>query len=242
MNQSEREKAMTLLQHQQAYICRFRFARSGSLSYVGHLDLMRTFERSLRRAGLPLLHSQGYNPRPMMVFALPLGVGISTTDDYLDVSFSEEVDVKHVIASLSPMLPEGLAVLEGWSVPEENGSIMALVSAASYRLQAPGITDALTKLFLMDEVLVEKKSKGQMRTLNIRPLMLRMIEEVPQNANSCTVLVCAGSHENVRPDLLLLALTTYVDYPEKDSANCGIVRTGLFAGTYPDLKRFKEMN
>src|SRR5665647_1069663 len=86
MNQSEREKAMTLLLHQKAYICRFRFARSGSLSYVGHLDLMRTFERSLRRAGLPLLHSQGYNPRPMMVFALPLGVGISTTDDYLDVS------------------------------------------------------------------------------------------------------------------------------------------------------------
>ena len=242
MNQNEREKAMTLLLHQKAFICRLRFARTGSLSFVGHLDLMRTFERSMRRAGLPLLHSQGYNPRPMLVFALPLGVGISTSDDYLDVSFTEETDPKQVIDALSPMLPAGLEILDGWPVPETNGSIMALVSAASYNLRAPGITEALRKLFLLDEVAVEKRSKGQIRTLNIRPLMLRMIEDDPLNADACTVLVCAGSHENVRPDLLLSALTIYADYPKKDSVNCEIERTGLFAGEYPALKRFKEMN
>ena len=242
MNQSEREKAMTLQPHQQAYICRLRFARTGSLSYVGHLDLMRTFERSLRRAELPLLHSQGYNPRPMLVFALPLGVGISTADDYLDVSFSEEIDVKRVIEALTPKLPEGLAVLDGWTVPETSGSIMALVTAASYHLTAPGITEAFRKLFLLKEVRVEKKSKGQIRTLDIRPLMLRLVEDEPCSEDSCTILVCAGSHENVRPDLMLLALTRYCDYPQKDGADCEIERTGLFAGEYPALKRFKEIN
>lgn len=240
MNQSEREKAMTLLLHQKAYICRLRFSRSGSLSYVGHLDLMRTFERSMRRAGLPLLHSQGYNPRPMLVFALPLGVGISTSDDYLDVSFTEDTDPQLVISALGPFLPAGLKILDGWSVPETSGSIMALVSAASYRLRSPGITDALRKLFLLDDVIVEKRSKGQIRTLNIRPLMLRLMEDDPVVPDACTVLVCAGSHENVRPDLLLSALTIYADYPEKDSANCDIERTGLFAGEYPALKRFRE--
>lgn len=233
---------MTLQPHQQAFICRLRFARSGSLSFVGHLDLMRTFERSLRRAELPLLHSQGYNPRPMLVFALPLGVGISTSDDYLDVSFSEEIDVERVISELNPMLPSGLLVLDGWPVEESSGSIMALVSAASYRLKAPGIAEALMKIFLLDEVTVEKKSKGQMRTLNIRPLMLGLIEDDPYNEDECTVVVCAGSHENVRPDLLLQALSNYVDYPKRDSVNCEIERTGLFSGEYPACKRFKEIN
>ena len=242
MNQSEREKAMTLQPHQQAFICRLRFARSGSLSYVGHLDLMRTFERSLRRAELPLLHSQGYNPRPMLVFALPLGVGISTSDDYLDVSFAQEIDVGYVIKKLNPMLPPGLTVLDGWPVEESSGSIMALVSAASYRLKAPGIAEALRKIFLLDEVPVEKKSKGQIRTLNIRPLMLGLIEDDTSSEDEGTVIVCAGSHENVRPDLLLQALSNYVDYPKKDSINCEIERTGLFAGEYPALKRFKEID
>lgn len=242
MNQNERERAMTLQPHQQAFICRLRFARSGSLSFVGHLDLMRTFERSLRRAELPLLHSQGYNPRPMLVFALPLGVGISTSDDYLDVSFAQEIDAPRVIKELNPMLPSGLTVLDGWSVEESSGSIMALVSAASYRLKAPGIAEALRKIFLLDEVTVEKKSKGQMRTLNIRPLMLGLIEDDPYNEDEGTVVVCAGSHENVRPDLLLQALSNYVDYPKRDSINCEIERTGLFAGEYPACKRFKEMS
>jgi len=242
MNQNEREKAMTLQLHQQAFICRLRFARSGSLSYVGHLDLMRTFERSLRRAELPLLHSQGYNPRPMLVFALPLGVGISTTDDYLDVSFAEEVDCGHLMEALAPKLPAGLCVLDAWPVPETSTSIMALVSAASYRLTAPGIQAALRRLFLLNEVIVEKKSKGQIRSLDIRPLMLAIIEDNPGKENECTVLVCAGSHENVRPDLLLKALTAYADYPLRDGMNCAIERTGLFAGEYPDLKQFKEMD
>jgi len=242
MNQNEREKAMTLQLHQQAFICRMRFARSGSLSYVGHLDLMRTFERSLRRAELPLLHSQGYNPRPMLVFALPLGVGISTTDDYLDVSFDREVDCGHLVEALAPKLPAGLLILDAWPVPETSTSIMALVSAASYRLTAPGIQTALRRLLLLDKVLVEKKSKGQIRSLDIRPLILRMAEDEPQKEDECTVLVCAGSHENVRPDLLLQALTTYADYPREYGINCAIERTGLFSGEYPALKTFKEMD
>ena len=242
MNQSEREKAMTLLLHQKEYIIRFRFARSGSLRYIGHLDLMRTFERSMRRAELPLLHSQGYNPRPMLVFALPLGVGIATSDDYLDMALSEERDVKSTIDALVPMLPDGLSILDGWSVPETRVSIMAIVSAASYRLRAPGIADAVSKLYERVTVLVEKKSKGQIRTLDIRPLMLSIVADGSSDKDACTVLVCAGSHENVRPDLLLKALTTYVDYPLSDGSNCDVERTGLFAGEFPDLKRIREMS
>jgi len=241
MNQSEREKAMTLLAHQPAFIYRLRFSRSGSLSFIGHLDLMRTFERSLRRAGFPLLHSQGYNPRPMLVFALPLGVGISTTDDYVDVSLAEARDIMEVMAGLQNALPDGLRILDGWPVPETGGSIMAMVTAARYRLQAQQIFPALQRLFLRGEVTVEKRSKGQLRMLDIRPLMLALEHGEIENENEAIVLVCAGSHENLRPDLLLQALTAFEDFPLQDAANCGVERSGLYAGTYPDLKCFKEM-
>lgn len=240
---------MTLQLHQTAYMYRMQFARSGSISYVGHLDLMRTFEHSLRRAGLPLLHSQGYNPRPMLVFALPLGVGISSEDDYLDVSLSEDMRVEEVIEKLGKSLPDGLRIKDGWSVPETKGSIMAMITAARYDLQAPCIYRAMEKLFVRDEINVEKRSKGQLRTLNIRPLMHELIREgslfsgtdFEQKEDTASVLVCAGSHENVRPDLLLQALVLFENYPDKDASNCEVVRTGLYTGTYPDLKTLKEM-
>jgi radical SAM-linked protein len=249
LNLREREKAMTLQLHQTAYIYRMQFARSGSISYVGHLDLMRTFEHSLRRAGLPLLHSQGYNPRPMLVFALPLGVGISSEDDYLDVSLSENIRVEELIERLGTSLPDGLRIKDGWQVPETKGSIMAMITAARYELQAPGIFCALEKLFVREEILVEKRSKGQLRTLNIRPLMHMLTQgdrPVSRSISAevgdvASVLVCAGSHENLRPDLLLQALILFEGYPEKNSSNCEVVRTGLYTGTYPDIRTLKEM-
>ena len=240
MNLSERDKAMTLQKHQPAFIQRLRFMRKGSLSYIGHLDLMRTLEHALRRAGLPLLHSQGYNPRPMLVFALPLGVGISTEADYVDVSLSEETDTDFVIAALNANLPEDLRILEGWKVPESAGSIMALVTAASYRLKARGISQAVMALMERDTVMAEKKSKGQLRTVDIRPLILEVRESDPADPNGITVLVLAGSHENLRPDLLLQSLSVYGGYPERDGLNCEVVRTGLFTGVYPDIRSLKE--
>ena len=96
MLQSERNLSMTTLAHQTAYVCRCLFERVGDASFVGHLDLMHTFDRAIRRAGLPILYSQGYNPRPMMVFALPLGVGIDTLGDVVDISLSEYVDVNAI--------------------------------------------------------------------------------------------------------------------------------------------------
>ena len=240
MNLSERDKAMTLQKHQPAYVQRLKFMRKGSLSYIGHLDLMRTLEHALRRAELPLLHSQGYNPRPMLVFALPLGVGIATEADYVDVSLSEETDTDFVIKSLNVKLPKDLKILDGWTVPESSGSIMALVAAASYRLRAKGIAPAVKALMKRDQVMAEKKSKGQLRTVDIRPLILEVRESDPSDPDEITVFVLAGSHENLRPDLLLSSLSVYEGYPEKDGLNCEVVRTGLYTGVYPDIRSLKE--
>ena len=93
MNAEEQLKLMTTKTHQHEYVCRGLFERKGALSYIGHLDLKAVFERALKRAGQPLLYTQGFNPRPMLEFALPLGVGIDTEGDWMDVAMEVPVDM-----------------------------------------------------------------------------------------------------------------------------------------------------
>ena len=240
MNMHDREKEMTTQQHQPAYISRIQFARKGSLAYVGHLDMMRTFERSIRRSGLPLLHTQGYNPRPMLVFALPLGVGINTTDDYVDVSLSEPVDPEVVISTLRPYLPPDLSVLTAESLPETVGSIMAIVTTARYAFHAPGIRNAVERLMQQKEFIVDKMSKGQKRSVDIRALILCIENDDGENPDTAEITVCAGSSQNLRPDLFLQALEKYADYEKEYARNAEIVRTGLFRGDYPNIHRISE--
>jgi radical SAM-linked protein len=237
MNMHDREKEMTMQQHQTAYISRVRFARKGSLTYIGHLDMMRTFERSIRRSGLPLLHSQGYNPRPMLVFALPLGVGIQTVDDYVDIYLSEPIEPEAVLTMLQPYLPPDLSVLAADSLPESVGSIMAIVTTARYIFRAPGIRDAVDRLMQQSEIIVEKMSKGQKRNVDIRSLILNTENTEEMDPDTAEITVCAGSSQNLRPDLFLQALETYTGYKQEFARNAEIVRTGLFYGTYPDIHR-----
>ena len=91
---------------------RLRFKKEGLARFISHLDLMRTFERAFRRAELPIAFSQGFNPRPKMTFASALSVGISSSSEYLDVEFSEDVSASDVALTLNPALLDGIKVTD----------------------------------------------------------------------------------------------------------------------------------
>lgn len=233
MNQDERARMMTTQQHQTAYVCRCRFARKGALSYIGHLDLMRVLERAVRRAELPILYSQGYNPRPMMVFALPLGVGIDTLGDYVDVSMSVPVDIDEFITRVQKELPEGFTLVSGVSIDEPKRSLMSVVTCATYALDGEGITQALINISKMPELLVDKKSKGKIVQTDIRPLLIKMIPTADPNHGE--VMVYAGSSKNLRPDILLNAAVQYGGMDREAADNCKVTRLELFGGEYPEI-------
>lgn len=211
-----------------------KFVREGNVSFTGHLDLMRVFERAIRRASMPVLYSQGYNPRPMMVFALPLGVGIDTVGDYVDISLSKTVDIDSFIEAVNPYLPEGVRLLNGVNIIEPKKSIMSVVTTASYRLEAPGITAAIRSLFEKEQLVVKKHSKGKIIEVDIRSLMLSCDSDPLTSPDSCEILVCGGSSKNLRPDVLLNAAAEYANLPTDISKNCQIMRLGLFGGEYPE--------
>ena len=233
MNNEERLKQMTRQQHQHEYVCRGVFERKGALSYIGHLDLKAVFERALRRAELPLLYTQGFNPRPMLVFALPLGVGLDTEGDYFDVSMEVPVEPEEYIRRINEELPDGLRVLSAVSIDEPKNSLMSVVTCASYRIEAPGITDAVLKVFGQESVETMKKSKGREIKVDIRPLLIQPLTSLTPDA--AEYMCYAGSQQNLRPDVLLKALCETQGYDEKAALDARITRLALYGGTYPDL-------
>ena len=252
MLQAEREKSITMQTRTEAYPLRVRFERKGSTVYIGHLDLMRTFERVLRRARMPVLYTQGYNPRPTLVFALPLGVGIATEDDCVDIFFGEKVDTTLFPDHFNAYSPAGLRALDAWEISESGKSIMALVTAATYRITAPGIRTALSELLKFDEIPVMKHAKGKETRTELRPLILRVNEapederrsdgkDIPDTRETVDILVCAGSSRNLRPDLLLSACADTKRVDRRDADNAEVIRTGLFTGGFPNLIRISEM-
>ena len=235
MRQDDRAAEMTRQQHLTQYVCRARFARKGALSFIGHLDLMKVFERAIRRAELPILYTQGYNPRPMLVFALPLGVGIDTTGDYVDAAMAVPVSAEEFISKVNPELPDDLEVISCVSIDEPQRSLMSVVTYAEYTIEAPGITAPALKLFGYDEILIEKKNKkGKIVSTDIRPLMVKPFED--STPDKVHIMVSAGSSSNLRPDVFLKALCKYEGYPYASADVALVTRTELYGGEYPDIQ------
>lgn len=241
MLQSERAKMMTMQEHQTAYVQRCSFARSGATVYLGHLDLMTCFERACRRAGLPILYSQGYNPRPMMVFALPLGVGIETRCDYLDVSLKCPYDASKFTEELNAFLPDGLRIIKSKEIPEPKDSIMSIVTTASYRFEAKGIRVAMEKAMKEETLIVTKMAKGKEKQTDIRPLLISLSQASDGDPDSVEFYAFAGSERNVRPDLIRSSLSKYCGMDPDLAENARVIRTGLFAGEYPRITPIDEV-
>ena len=79
---------------------RIRFGKEGMMRFIGHLDVLRTFQKIFRRADVPMVYSKGFSPHPVMSFALPLGLGLSSEGEYLDAAVEDGTDPKAMLAAL----------------------------------------------------------------------------------------------------------------------------------------------
>src|SRR5580704_8755567 len=90
---------------------RIRFSKDGDLRLVSHLDLMRAFERMLRRASLPFRSTEGFHPQPRMIFALSLPLGVAGLAEVVEIEWTEPVEPDQARERLSAQSPLGLAIL-----------------------------------------------------------------------------------------------------------------------------------
>lgn len=111
---------------------RIKFERTGPVRYIGHLDMMRYFQKAVMRAGIDIRYSEGFNPHQIMSFAYPLGVSMETRGDYLDIDVLSYQDCETVTDRLNAVMAEGIKVISTTALPEGAKNAMASVAAADY--------------------------------------------------------------------------------------------------------------
>ena len=159
---------------------RLTFSRQGRLKWLSHLDMMRLWERALRRAEVPLAFSQGYTPHPRIALALPLPVGAEGEAELMDVVVVEPVDLPAFIARLRPQLPEGIAVDGIEEVDLVGPSLQSRVRFADYAIRlATGqsgeeIEAAVQGFLAQAEALLEVRRGKRVPTLNVRALVVTL--------------------------------------------------------------------
>ncbi|MCA8940701.1 MAG: TIGR03936 family radical SAM-associated protein [Planctomycetes bacterium] len=127
---------MTVI-HSQRY--RLRFSKRDRLRFISHRDLLRTFERALRRAGLRVTHTQGFNPRPKLTFALALPLGVESIDEIVDIELDQALEPSEVLLRMQQALPEALQPHGCELVPSK---AKLLVVASDYQVTFPDVDPA----------------------------------------------------------------------------------------------------
>lgn len=212
---------------------RVKFSRGEEVKYISHLDLMRVFERALRRARLPVAFTKGFNPHPEMVFGLPLSVGVTSEAEYADFEFEEDIEPSEFMERLNSQLPEGLRVLDARKKFTRD-NIMASVTMASYKIMIANeghfeesfLREKLKEFVERPSVIVMKKTKSKVRDVDIKPMIRQInLEGLKDGTFTINCLLSAGSSENLKPELLYDAIAENFGPGIRLKA---IHRTGLF--------------
>lgn len=193
---------------------RIKFAKEGAMKYIGHLDIMRYFQKAIRRAELPIAYSEGFSPHMILSFAAPLGVGITSCGEYFDMELTAELPTEEIRNRLDREMVEGMKVLSARRVPEgKAGKAMSLVAAADYRIifrEGAGLTgdwkEKLNDFSAQKSILVMKKTKRSEKETDIRPWIYRLEAQ----ENDLWMRVSAGSAANLKPELVMEAFAAFL--------------------------------
>ena len=195
---------------------RIKFRKRGVMKFVGHLDMMRYFQKAMRRAGIDICYSAGFSPHQIMSFAAPLGVGLTSDGEYFDIEAHSSPSSSEAIRALNETMADGVEVTGYVRLSDDAKSAMSQVAAADYELRLPeGFLpsysaeeweEKIKKHFRDAEsfTVVKKTKKGE-RALDLKPLVYEFC--AGECSGICFFLkVSTGSTENVKPELVLDAL------------------------------------
>ncbi|MDE6622519.1 MAG: TIGR03936 family radical SAM-associated protein [Lachnospiraceae bacterium] len=195
---------------------RVKFSKHGVLRFIGHLDVMRYFQKAIRRAGIDIAYSTGFSPHQIMSFATPLGVGLESNGEYMDIEVNTLTSSKELTDLLNAQMVDGIEVLEVKLLPDNAGNAMASVAAARYTIafREGYQPDFLTKsvigdFFGQDKIIVTKKTKKSESTFDMKPY-LYMCDFDEENKSIC-LTVDASSAGNIKPALVVKAIFDYKD-------------------------------
>lgn len=190
------------------------FEKMGNAAYISHLDLMRLFQRSFKRAGLALTHTKGFNPRPSVSIALPLSLGVESHCELLDFDLEgEKISCMEVKQRLNAMLTDGISILEVYDTGAKLKELtyLSCVLTMEYDAGIPENAESqLSELFARSDIIMEKKSKNGITEQNIAPMIQALeMEKVNSQELELRALICC-QNPSLNPAQLSAAITKYL--------------------------------
>ncbi len=164
---------------------RIKFRKYGTMKFIGHLDVMRYFQKAIRRADVDVCYSGGFSPHQIMSFAAPLGVGITSRGEYVDIEVASTKDSETMKKCLNGVMSEGFEIVSYRGLPDDAANAMSIVGAGDYTLAfRPGYEpedmdketwfQGLIAFFERPSVMVTKKTKRGEKEMDLKPLVYEL--------------------------------------------------------------------
>ena len=185
---------------------RVRFSKQGQMKFIGHLDMVRYFQKVMRRGEIDVAYSEGFSPHQKMSFAAPLSVGVLSKGEYFDMEVNSTLSTKEAIERINKHNVEGVKVLSYKLLPDNAKNAMAVMSAADYFVYTDIFTDDdITGFINQDSINVIKKTKKSEKEVDIKPL----IYSIKKEDNGIFIKLAQGSAQNLKPELVVTALENF---------------------------------
>lgn len=173
---------------------RVKFSKTGNLKFIGHLDVMRYFQKALRRAEIDVEYSKGFSPHMLLSFAAPLGVGLTSDAEYLDMQLLSALPEARMVAKMNEVMANDIQVLDFKIVPDSSKNSMSIVAAADYMislkdgyefeaavdeegnvaacsLTVQNFKERLKEFMTKDQIVILKKTKKSEKEVDIKPFI-----------------------------------------------------------------------
>ena len=192
---------------------RIKFRKNGVMKFIGHLDIMRYFQKAIRRAEIPIAFTSGYSPHMIMSFANPLGVGLTSDGEYFDIELTESIASKEAVRRLNEQMVDGMEIVSFVQIPDDKKSKgMSIVAGADYLSSVKNgslpedLAEKLEAFYAQNEICVVKKTKKSEKEVDIRT----MIYKLECRDGKIYMRVAAGSVQNLKPELVTEAFVRYL--------------------------------
>lgn len=225
---------------------RIRFEKEGAMKFIGHLDIMRYFQKAFRRSGLDIQYSQGFSPHPLLSFAAPLGVGLESSGEYMDVVLGDCPSSQEIVDRLNAQMVEGMRILSAVILPEDGKNAMSLVAAADYEMILKkeaefSLEDGIEAMLGQEQIKVLKKTKKSQKEVDIRPMIYDMHVMKDAKGTGIFMRVASGSAANLKPEQV--AQTLWESQGHKfDPLTVQIRRLEMYDSQMSPLEKYGEIH
>ena len=212
---------------------RIKFAKYDTMKFISHLDVMRYFQKAIRRSGLDVAYTEGFNPHQIMSFAAPLGVGQTSESEYFDVELHTAPSMEELVACLNTVMTDGMRILSAELLPPpvpqvKRETAMALVAASSYlvmrkdgydaELSKEELQEKFREFTAQESIPIIKKSKKTEAEIDLAKFIFEASADGKttefsgeyENGTVFYMLLSAGSVNNIKPDTVMEAFYAFL--------------------------------